>query len=235
MSPRKSPGLSLNLRQLEASVHALHADDDEYMQYALNLGAETPYGSVAPTPPRTPRLRLDVGAVRSRRSGLKRAVEAQVEGDCGICFEYAVAPVQTSCCAHVFCREHIDAWLTGPGSDGLCPACCAPSPLSPLAALPTLPTISPSSPSPLSSSSPSDASPDPFSPSSDSEDATDYSYPALQHAKALQARRHAPHPLSSVLGLRGALASLLRVGGCVVVVAVLAGSGRWAASGVAAA
>ncbi|KAJ7088765.1 hypothetical protein B0H15DRAFT_949398 [Mycena belliarum] len=62
---------------------------------------------------------------------------------------------------------------------------------------------------------------------SEEEDATDYSFAALAHARALQRRRHAAHPLSSVLGVRGALLPVARVLGCVVVVAVLAGSGRW--------
>ncbi|KAJ7093344.1 hypothetical protein B0H15DRAFT_1020761 [Mycena belliarum] len=61
----------------------------------------------------------------------------------------------------------------------------------------------------------------------EAEDATDYSFPALAHARALQRRRHAAHPLSAVLGVRGALLPVVRVLGCVVVVAVLAGSGRW--------
>lgn len=61
----------------------------------------------------------------------------------------------------------------------------------------------------------------------EAEDATDYSFPALARARALQGRRHAAHPLSVVLGVRGALGPLVRVVGCVAVVAVLAGGGRW--------
>ncbi|KAJ7433895.1 hypothetical protein B0H11DRAFT_747816 [Mycena galericulata] len=71
----------------------------------------------------------------------------------------------------------------------------------------------------------------PSQPESEEEDATDFSFPALAHARALQSRRHAPHPLSSVLGLRGGLVSLARVAVGVAVVAVLAGSGRWGSGG----
>ncbi|KAJ6480589.1 hypothetical protein C8R47DRAFT_1136246 [Mycena vitilis] len=126
------------------------------------------------------------------------------DGDCGICFERALAPLRTPCCAQIFCTEHISTWINGPISNGLCPVCRAPVYLPP---------------PPLSfSSSQSD---------SEGEDSTDYSFPALQHARLMQTRRHSPHPLSSVLGLRGALMSLVRALGCVAVVAVLAGGGRW--------
>ncbi|KAJ7885815.1 hypothetical protein B0H13DRAFT_2666806, partial [Mycena leptocephala] len=165
--------------------------------------------------------------------------------DCGICFEHAVSPVRTSCCAHIFCAEHIAAWLHGPASDGRCPACRAratplPSPSlsdsnSNFKASPSLGSTSPSDPkasppSPGSTSSPSisNSTSECNSPiDAESEDHTDYSFPALQHARLLQTRRHTPHPLSSVLGLRGAALSLARALGCVVVVAVLAGGGRW--------
>ncbi|KAJ7133102.1 hypothetical protein C8R44DRAFT_899445 [Mycena epipterygia] len=66
----------------------------------------------------------------------------------------------------------------------------------------------------------------PTSSESEEEDRTDYSLPALIRARALQTRRHSPHPFSSVLGVRGALASVIRVVGWVVVVAALARSGR---------
>ncbi|KAJ7689203.1 hypothetical protein B0H17DRAFT_1180375 [Mycena rosella] len=96
--------------------------------------------------------------------------------------------------------------------------------------------IDPAPPSPSSSLSDSDSDvpspslsscPSPSDSDSEEEDGTDYSFPALQHARARQSRRHAPHSLSAVLGLRGGLLSVARVLGCVVVVAVLAGSGRW--------
>ncbi|KAJ7110530.1 hypothetical protein C8R44DRAFT_800186 [Mycena epipterygia] len=78
----------------------------------------------------------------------------------------------------------------------------------------------------------------PTSPSSDTgyhsnpsepeeEDSTDYSLPALLRARALQTRRHTAHPFSSVLGARAATVRVLCLAGWVVVVAVLAGSGRW--------
>ncbi|KAJ7445055.1 hypothetical protein FB451DRAFT_1376245 [Mycena latifolia] len=50
------------------------------------------------------------------------------------------------------------------------------------------------------------------------------SLPALVHARALQTRRRAPHPVSSVLGVRGALKSVARIGLCLVAVAGVVGS-----------
>ncbi|KAJ7696224.1 hypothetical protein B0H17DRAFT_1329273 [Mycena rosella] len=82
-------------------------------------------------------------------------------------------------------------------------------------------------PSPVSDSSRSSESHSSPASESEEEDLTDYSFPALQHARLLQSRRHAPHPLSAVLGLRGGVLSAVRVLACVVAVAVLAGSGRW--------
>ncbi|KAJ7898525.1 hypothetical protein B0H14DRAFT_173083 [Mycena olivaceomarginata] len=55
----------------------------------------------------------------------------------------------------------------------------------------------------------------------ESEDATDYSLPALLRARALQTRRHVPHPFTSVLGARAALTRVLRVAVCVGVVGVV--------------
>ncbi|KAJ6595045.1 hypothetical protein DFH09DRAFT_158304 [Mycena vulgaris] len=176
-------------------------DENEYMQYTLNLGADSDCGSACPTPPR----QLPPKAPR-----FDLAVHRPQEGDCGICLERAVNPVRPRCCSRVFCAEHIAAWLDSAVSSSTCPA-CAPTP---------------SQNPPSSTCSTSSGPPSPPS-ESEEEDATDYSFPALQHARALQSRRHAPHPLSSVLGLRAGLVSLLRVLGCVVVVAVLAGSGRW--------
>ncbi|KAJ7456241.1 hypothetical protein B0H11DRAFT_2200162 [Mycena galericulata] len=83
------------------------------------------------------------------------------------------------------------------------------------------PSTAPPSASASASSSPSPPSSPPSS-SEEEEDSTDYSLPALVRARALQTRRHAPHPLSSVLGVRGALVRVVRVGGWVLVVAVLA-------------
>ncbi|KAJ7909002.1 hypothetical protein B0H13DRAFT_2494595 [Mycena leptocephala] len=201
----------------------------EYIQYALDLGADTDTASVSTSP--TPAHR-QAPLKAPRNSKYTREQEA----DCGICFEHAVSPVRTSCCAHVFCAEHIAAWLHGPASDGRCPACRARVRASPATVLPSeSPSISDSDsnsnsspPSPASSlPSISDSIPEYTSPAppSESEDHTDYSFPALQHARLLQTRRHAPHPLSSLLGLRGAALSLARALGCVAVVAVLAGGG----------
>ncbi|KAJ7443643.1 hypothetical protein B0H11DRAFT_2291498 [Mycena galericulata] len=80
-----------------------------------------------------------------------------------------------------------------------------------------------SSPATSSLCASSSTSPSSSPPSSEEEEgSTDYSLPALVRARALQTRRHAPHPLTSVLGVRGALARVMRVGGWVLVVAVLA-------------
>lgn len=92
---------------------------------------------------------------------------------------------------------------------GLCPACVAVSPISTT-------TLS-SAPRSLSSGE------------WEEEDATDYSFAALAQARALQSRRHAPHELSSLLGVRGALVSLARILIGLLFVGVLAASGRWAA------
>ncbi|KAJ7686030.1 hypothetical protein B0H17DRAFT_1072882 [Mycena rosella] len=221
------------------------------VEYTLDLGSGAAE-SACPTPqPSHIKRPIAHRAFRPTRSALSAQKEA--ERDCGICFEFAVAPVRTLCCAHLFCAEHIAEWLHGPSSDGLCPACRAPSGLTGLALLalghPALLRLVPRTPPPSRSPSPSAASDCstssagsyasyPSTPAalseagtlSEEEDATDYSLPALVHARALQTRRHAPHPFSSVVGVRGALGSVARVAGWLVVVAVLAGRGRWASS-----
>ncbi|KAJ7657498.1 hypothetical protein B0H17DRAFT_1213539 [Mycena rosella] len=75
-------------------------------------------------------------------------------------------------------------------------------------------------PSPTSDSSLSSGSPPPSE--SEDDDQTDYS-----HAPLPQSPRDASHPLNATMGLRGGLLSVARVLGCVVAIAVLAGSGRW--------
>ncbi|KAJ7501103.1 hypothetical protein B0H11DRAFT_754485 [Mycena galericulata] len=145
---------------LDETAFALQNDEEEYLRYGLNLGAETESVSVSacPTPP----------LLRS-----KSPVEDEWVGETGDC--------GTRSNAHDFVASTLSS---------------APSP-----------------------------------PESEEEDATDFSFPALARARALQSRRHAPHPLSSVLGLRGGLVSLARVAVGVAVVAVLAGSGRWGSGG----
>ncbi|KAJ6587908.1 hypothetical protein B0H19DRAFT_1366692, partial [Mycena capillaripes] len=191
------------------------ADEREYMQYTLDLGAGTPSLSLSASPIPTPSLprRESVSVppkpkVKRFDSNTRRAREN--ECDCGICFEHAVAPVRTPCCGHVFCAEHIAAWLHGPASDGRCPACRSRDPS------PTRSACSSSSTDSDSVATFHDA---------EEEDLTDYSFPALTHARFVQARRQASHPLSSVLGVHGAALSLVRALGCVVVVAWLAGGG----------
>ncbi|KAJ7731819.1 hypothetical protein DFH07DRAFT_1065671 [Mycena maculata] len=240
----------------EESGFSVHDDDVEYV---LDLGSGATE-SACPTP--TPsHIKRPIASKTFRPSRSAASVQKEAERDCGICFERAVAPVRTPCCSHLFCAEHIAAWLDGPAADGLCPTCRAPcagllalghAALIPLVPPPPPPSRSPSpAPEPYlpfasdcSSDDPSDAesggsyasypsTPASLSPAvsdaSEEEDATDYSLPALVRARALQTRRHAPHPFTSVVGLRGALGSVARVAGWLLIVAVLAGRGRWAA------
>ncbi|KAJ7348447.1 hypothetical protein DFH08DRAFT_865999 [Mycena albidolilacea] len=240
----------------ESNTIGLHLALGDGYNYMLDLGSGAAQ-SVCPSPQpmqiRRPTPR------RPATSSARRAPqkEKEPERDCGICFELAVTPVRTLCCAHLFCAEHIVAWLHGPASDGRCPSCSAPgldilalghpgqahlvppappptrspSPLpshistssAPYAAYPSTPAVLPPSPSSLC---PADLSSS--SSSEEEEDATDYSLPALVHARAMQTRRHTPHPFSSVLGLRGALGRVGRIVVWLVLVAVLAGRGRWA-------
>ncbi|KAJ7431985.1 hypothetical protein B0H11DRAFT_2297916 [Mycena galericulata] len=148
---------------LDDTAFALQSDEEEYLRYGLNLGAETESVSVSvcPTPP----------LLRSKLPA--EFMEEEWVGEAGNC--------------------------NGSSDPHASPA-----------------------------STPSSV---PSQPESEEEDATDYSFPALAHARALQSRRHAPHPISSVLGLRGGLLSLARVAVGVAVVAVLAGSGRWGSGG----
>ncbi|KAJ7073407.1 hypothetical protein B0H15DRAFT_806788 [Mycena belliarum] len=80
---------------------------------------------------------------------------------------------------------------------------------------------------PCASSSSSSSSSSESEEEEEAEDATDFSFAALAHARTLQRRRYAAHPPSAVPGVRGALLPVVRMLGCVVAVAVLAGSGRW--------
>ncbi|KAF8186099.1 hypothetical protein K438DRAFT_1038905 [Mycena galopus ATCC 62051] len=213
------------------------------VDYKVDLGSGAAQ-SACPSPGPQPLKRPT-----SRRPATRRPQKAQKEPerDCGICFELAVAPVRTLCCAHLFCADHIMAWLHGPASDGLCPSCGAPDlDILPLGhpslthRIPPAPPSTPRSPSPDLSptisaapyasypSTPAIVHQDPSSSSEEEEDSTDYSLPALVYARALQTRRHMPHPFSSVLGVRGALGRVGRIAVWLVLVAVLAGRGRWA-------
>ncbi|KAJ7445059.1 hypothetical protein FB451DRAFT_1568198 [Mycena latifolia] len=226
--------------------NALH-DEDYDFEWKLDLGSGATESACST--PQIPQLRGPISnrPFRPPRSAL--SVPKEAERDCGICFELAVEPVRTLCCAHLFCAEHLDAWLHGPNSDGLCPACCAPpAPEKDLgllelghSALLKRPRSRSPSPSVSSSSGSSSTastvlcSSYPSSPSltssseSDEEDATVSSPPALVHARALPTRHAPPHPSRSVLGPNGSLGSLARAAGGFAVVAVLAGQGRWAA------
>ncbi|KAJ7206275.1 hypothetical protein GGX14DRAFT_397088 [Mycena pura] len=137
-------------------------------------------------------------------------------------FEHPVRPIQTPCCSHFFCAEHITAWLHGPASDGLCAVCRVPtvpshtSSPSPARSASLCSTTSTDSVTPASSDSDSFDAQSPSSSASECEDTTDYSFPALQRTRALQGRRHASHPFDSVLGVRGAMRALVRAAGLLV-------------------
>nr|GAT51000.1 predicted protein [Mycena chlorophos] len=106
----------------------------EYTRFALDLGAESPgaSGSASPPPPsplflrrRRPSFTVNrLGSGSGTRLALRRPKpKREPSGDCGICFEQAVNPTRTSCCQHLFCADHIAEWLHGPSADGRCPAC----------------------------------------------------------------------------------------------------------------
>ncbi|KAJ7263454.1 hypothetical protein C8J57DRAFT_1333540 [Mycena rebaudengoi] len=109
------------------------------LEYSLNLGAESEANTPLPDPtpdsgPLLLRAATLAAAKEKQRSAaymrgrFKVAERARREAlrDCGICEEPAVIPVRTQCCRALFCKEHIDSWLHGPASTGLCPACEAP-------------------------------------------------------------------------------------------------------------
>ncbi|KAJ7493608.1 hypothetical protein FB451DRAFT_1551035 [Mycena latifolia] len=229
---------------------AQYNDEDYDVEWTVDLGSDGEQ-SACPTP-QVPQIKCPVPyrAYRPPRSALIMPREAEL--DCGICFELTVVPVRTLCCAHLFCAEHLDAWLHGPNSDGLCPACCSPAPekergllalghpaLHSLVLLTPPPSPSPSrSTSPSLSSSGSDFSTAsyPYTPStefsssdSEEENTTYFSVPALVHARAVETCRQESHPVSSAVGMRGGLGSLARLVWLLVVVAILARRERWAA------
>ncbi|KAJ6484660.1 hypothetical protein C8R45DRAFT_998941 [Mycena sanguinolenta] len=208
--------------------------------------------------PQPPQIKRPVArrATRQRQPQTQKKPSKEPERECGICFELAVSPVRTLCCSHLFCAEHIMAWLHGPASDGLCPSCGAPNldisllalghpglthavpppppptPRSASASPPPNPTTDSAAPYASYPSMPAVLAPRPRIPhpalsSSEEEDATDYSLPALVYARALQTRRHMPHPFSSVVGVRGALERVARIAVWLGLVAVLASRGRW--------
>ncbi|KAJ7247402.1 hypothetical protein B0H12DRAFT_743011 [Mycena haematopus] len=95
-------------------------------RYLVDLGSGATQ-SACPTPPLQVRPHRPFRPVRqAAKSSNSGPRQKEAERECGICFELAVSPVRTRCCAHLFCAEHIAAWLHGPASDGRCPACRAP-------------------------------------------------------------------------------------------------------------
>ncbi|KAJ7133137.1 hypothetical protein C8R44DRAFT_849376 [Mycena epipterygia] len=219
----------------------------EYEEYTLDLGSGLAE-STCPTPTPSYLKRPQRPSPSSSASNLRRRSthrEKDAERDCGICFEPASSPIRTLCLA------------PGPRSGralSCCRAMCSFAfgeetlPRKGLLALghPSLLLIVPRTPPPSRSASPSclvysessagSYASYPTSPSSSSvdptleseEDSTDYSLPAVRRARALQTRRHTSHPSSSVPGARAAIVRVLCVAGWLVVVAVLAGRGRWA-------
>ncbi|KAF9495961.1 hypothetical protein BDN71DRAFT_1446894 [Pleurotus eryngii] len=51
---------------------------------------------------------MNSGKGKQRASTGEDNDKEYVDGDCGICFEEAVRPTLTPCCARVFCAEHLD-------------------------------------------------------------------------------------------------------------------------------
>ncbi|KAJ7609837.1 hypothetical protein FB45DRAFT_339795 [Roridomyces roridus] len=236
-------------------------DDPEYF-FDLGSGAtQSGYQTPIPVGPReTWNPRRSEGTKRTTSTSRTRTRTTRgktAERECGICFELAVSPVRTLCCAHIFCVEHILSWLEGPAADGHCPSCGSPSAATGMDLLalghpaflrpvPRTPPLSrscspcfpdkhavyasyPSVPIP-SLPSPSlscDSSSSSDQVLSEDEEHTDFSLPALVRARALQTRRHVAHPLGSLLGLRGMLICVSRAALLVLVLGMLAGNGRW--------
>ncbi|TFK52679.1 hypothetical protein OE88DRAFT_1436698 [Heliocybe sulcata] len=115
----------------------------------LNLGAETPSSILEPSsaavglsPDEWSRAGIAANTnIPARRRSWRslswlqephrrKFVRTQVEGDCGICFEYAIFPVRVKCCLQLFCFAHLSDWLGSEQSDGLCPACRSPCSIS---------------------------------------------------------------------------------------------------------
>ncbi|KAJ7445052.1 hypothetical protein FB451DRAFT_69371 [Mycena latifolia] len=155
--------------------------------------------------------------------------------------------------AELFCSEEMAAWAHDPSSDGvstewrtaayekdlgllelahpdflpLVPSTPSLSGSCPPSPTPSLSSCSESGSDCSSASTPSYTSyPSLMSLSESEDDAEDVpvSLPALVHVRALQTRRRAPHPVSSVLGARGALESVARIGLCLVAAAVVVGA-----------
>ncbi|KAJ6452131.1 hypothetical protein C8R47DRAFT_289006 [Mycena vitilis] len=122
MSP-SSPLLRPRIHSRRSGSLGSIPEDGKYYSYTLDLGSgalESGYATPLPRPMASRPFRPRTPAKKQRQR------EKEAERECGICFELAVSPIRTLCCAHLFCAEHIAAWLTGPASDGRCPTCRAP-------------------------------------------------------------------------------------------------------------
>ncbi|KAJ7249116.1 hypothetical protein B0H12DRAFT_707227 [Mycena haematopus] len=102
-----------------------HAEDSAVERYIIDLGSGATE-SACTTPPVQVRTHRPFRPLRQAAKSNSAPRQKEAQRECGICFELAVSPVRTRCCAHLFCAEHIGAWLHGPASDGRCPACRAP-------------------------------------------------------------------------------------------------------------
>jgi len=188
MTPsRRPPPLKLD------SISELPEHLDLRKSVRMNLGVESPTSVVRPSmTPTSPGSHVfdDWGKCgfvvnsnfptrrRSWRSlswsagkhqGIGRFEKDIVDNDCAICFEPAINPRRTSCCAQIFCYAHLADWLK---SNKNCPSCdsrcISPlSPTAPAAHLKDRPTTTPTTISSSSSSgrssstSPSSISPEP--------------------------------------------------------------------------
>ncbi|KAF7300197.1 TEA domain-containing protein [Mycena kentingensis (nom. inval.)] len=135
MPSRPSPRLrSWSLPLLTVIHEEDHELTYEKLDYRLDLGSGSAFGSRSTTPALTPKssfsnirahpFRPPRTVVGTRKARERRDREA--ERDCAICFELAVAPVRTHCCNQLLCGEHVASYLADPRADGRCPACHAP-------------------------------------------------------------------------------------------------------------
>ncbi|KAJ7617243.1 hypothetical protein FB45DRAFT_933721 [Roridomyces roridus] len=165
---------------LDETAFAMQNEEDEYMQFSLNLGDDTdstPVSACA-TPPR---LRLDVGALQRKRKNQSLA------GQCATCLQ------------HVASKDLV--------AGGLCPNCAAFSPVSTITHSSALFSVTSGdsdedkTPVPSQTAAPSPTSaPGPSS--------LVQSHPS-QRMTELQAHRHALAQLTSLNGALSSLTRLL--------------------------
>jgi len=160
MTSRRPPPLRLD------SISELPEPFDSPESARMNLGVESPASVTRPSMTPTSAISDDWGSCgfvvnstvparrrswrslswsSGKRQGFCRFQKEDVDKDCAICFEPAINPRKTSCCAQIFCYNHLADWLK---SNKNCPSCnsrCI-SPLSPSPSLTNLknrPTTTP--------------------------------------------------------------------------------------------